>query len=166
MIANSYGLMIEGLVAVLLVLTIGYCMILNRRLSRLRNDENSFKGTIAELVASTESAERAIAGLKLAVRESEEILAARLRSSELICADLQRELKRGESVISRIVQIAQAADSGRARPGGEAELAPAAQVLNAPVARTEAIIRRKAAETMAAAQALANRARRRADQAA
>jgi hypothetical protein len=165
MIANSYGLMIEGLVAVLLVLTIGYCMILNRRLSRLRNDENSFKGTIAELVASTESAERAIAGLKLTVRESEEILAARLRSSELICADLQRELKRGESVISRIVRIAQAADSGRARPGEE-EPAPAAEVLNAPVVRTEAIIRRKAAETIAAAQALANRARRRADQAA
>jgi len=164
MIANSYGLMIEGLVAALLVLTIGYCMILNRRLSRLRNDENSFKGTIAELVASTESAERAIAGLKLTVRESEEILAARLRSSELICADLQRELKRGEGVISRIVQIAQAADSGR--PREEAKLAPVAEVLSAPVVRTEAIIRRKAAETIAAAQALANRARRRADQAA
>jgi hypothetical protein len=166
MIANSYGLMIEGLVAVLLVLTIGYCMILNRRLSRLRNDENSFKGTIAELVASTESAERAIAGLKLTVRESEEILAARLRSSELICADLQRELKRGESVISRIVRIAQAADSGRARPGEDAESAPVAEAQSAPVVRTEAIIRRKAAETIAAAQALANRARRRADQAA
>jgi hypothetical protein len=42
MIANSYGLIIEGLVAVLLVLTIGYCMLLNRRLTRLRNDEHSF----------------------------------------------------------------------------------------------------------------------------
>jgi hypothetical protein len=166
MTANSYGLMIEGLVAVLLVLTISYCMVLNRRLSRLRSDENSFKGTIAELVSATESAERAIAGLKLTVRESEEVLAARLRSSELICTDLQRELKRGEGVISRIVRIAQAADTARPREEGDADLAPVVEVLKAPVVHTEAIIRRKAAETIAAAQALANRARRRADQAA
>ena len=103
MTANSYGLMIEGLVAVLLVLTISYCMVLNRRLSLLRRDESSFKGTIAELVSATESAERAIAGLKLTVRESEEILAARLRSSELICADLQRELKRGD--VGRVITV-------------------------------------------------------------
>jgi hypothetical protein len=38
--------------------------------------------------------------------------------------------------------------------------------MKAPVVHTEAIIRLKAAETIAAAQALANRARRRADQAA
>jgi hypothetical protein len=168
MIANNYGLAIEGLVAVLLVLTISYCMILNRRLSRLRNDETSFKGTIAELVSATESAERAIAGLKLTVRESEEILAARLRSSELICADLQRDVKRGESVISRIARIAQAAESSRPReaPAPEPDLAPVVEILKAPVVHTEAIIRRKAAETIAAAQALASRARRRADQAA
>jgi uncharacterized protein DUF6468 len=164
MTANSYGLIIEGLVATLLVLTISYCMVLNRRLSKLRNDETSFKGTIAELIASTESAERAIAGLKLTVRESEEILAARLRSSELIAADLQRELKRGEGVISRIARIAEAADS--ARPREDADIAPVVEVLKAPVVHTEALIRRKAAETIAAAQALANRAKRRADQAA
>jgi hypothetical protein len=164
--ANSYGLIIEGLVATLLVLTIGYCMILNRRLSRLRNDEMSFRGTIAELIASTESAERAIAGLKLAVRESEEILAKRLRDSELICADLQRELKRGEGVISRIARIAQAADGAKPPAQADEDIAPVAAVLNAPVVHTEAIIRRKAAETIAAAQALASRARRRADQAA
>jgi hypothetical protein len=158
---NSYGLIIEGLVAALLVLTIGYCMILNRRLSKLRNDENSFKGTIAELVASTESAERAIAGLKLTVRESEEILAARLRASETVCGDLQRELKRGEGVLSRIVRIAEAADG--ARPVAEA---PVAETTNVQPLTTEALIRRRAADTMAAAQALANRTRLRAGQAA
>lgn len=161
MISNSYGLIIEGLVAVLLMLTIGYCMLLNRRLTRLRNDEHSFKDTIAELVSSTESAERAIAGLKMTVRESEEILAKRLRDSELICADLQRELKRGEGVLSRIIRITEAANDTRPQ---EREIAPVSEA--EPVQSAQAIIRRRAAETVAAAQALANRARLRAGQAA
>lgn len=161
MSTNSYGLIIEGLVAVLLVLTISYCMILNRRLTRLRNDEHSFKDTIAELVVSTESAERAIAGLKLTVRESEEILAARLRASELICTDLQRELKRGEGILSRIVRITEAANGVKPQ---EAEAPPVVEAV--PVLTTQALIRRRAAETVAAAQALANRARVRAGQAA
>jgi hypothetical protein len=161
MIANSYGLIIEGLVAVLLVLTIGYCMLLNRRLTRLRNDEHSFKDTIAELIAATESAERAIAGLKLAVRDSEEILAKRLRDSELIATDLQRELKRGEGVLSRIIRITEAASDTRPQ---EREAAPA--MASEPVLNAQALIRRRAAETVAAAQALANRARLRAEQAA
>lgn len=163
MSTNSYGLIIEGLVAALLMLTIGYCMILNRRLSRLRNDENSFKGTIAELVASTENAERAIAGLKLTVRESEEVLASRLYASEKVCGDLQRELKRGEGVLTRIVQIAEAADGARpnqSTPALAAEI-PAIQALS-----SEMLIRRRVAETAAAAQALATRSRLRAERAA
>ena len=32
---NGIGMMINGVVAILLVLTIGYCMLLNRRLSLL-----------------------------------------------------------------------------------------------------------------------------------
>ena len=36
--------MIESLVAVLLLLTIGYCVVLNRRLKRLKADEQALKG--------------------------------------------------------------------------------------------------------------------------
>lgn len=152
--ANLYGLVIEGLVAVLLVLTIGYCMVLNRRLSRLRSNEASFKITIAELVAATESAERAIAGLKMAVRDSNDTLGERLRSSESVRVDLEKELERGEGVLARIMRIAEAADDARPRA------APAPEPVQ-PV-QPEIPARRRAAETVAAAQALAQRTRRRA----
>ena len=56
--------MIEGLVAILLMLTVGYCMLLNRRLKLLKADEQSLRATISELVTATEIAERAVAGLK------------------------------------------------------------------------------------------------------
>ena len=68
-VSNGIGIMIEGLVAILLMLTVGYCMLLNRRLKLLKADEQSLRATISELVTATEIAERAIAGLKVTVHE-------------------------------------------------------------------------------------------------
>lgn len=77
---NGIGMIINGLVAILLVLTIGYCMLLNRRLKLLKSDEHSLRATISELVTATDIAERAIAGLKLTVEECEVELEACFRS--------------------------------------------------------------------------------------
>ena len=160
MSANFYGLVIECLVAVLLLLTIGYCLILNRRLARLRADEGPFKETIAELVAATDSAERAIAGLKMTVRDCDDTLGERLRASEGLCERLDQELSHGEQLLSRVARIVAAAQDAR-RPAVE----PQANENQQP-ASSETLIRRRAAETMAAAQALASRARLRAGEAA
>jgi hypothetical protein len=158
--ANFYGLVIECLVAVLLLLTIGYCVILNRRLARLRADEGSFKATIAEIVAATASAERAIAGLKMTVRDCDNTLGERLRASDAVSESLADELSRGEQLLSRIARIVAAAHESR-RPAVE----PEANENREPASR-EPPVRRRAAETMAAAQALASRARLRAGKAA
>lgn len=161
--ANFYGLVIECLVAVLLLLTIGYCLILNRRLARLRADAGSFKATIAELVSATDGAERAIAGLKLTVRDCDDTLGERLRASEAVRQGLGDELSRGEQLLSRIARIVAAAQEAR-RPQVEPQ---ANENTQAPQpASSEMLIRRRAAETKAAAQALASRARLRAGEAA
>ena len=86
--SHSFGLVIESLVAVLLLLTIGYCMLLNRRLKRLRADEQSMRAMIAELITATEIAERAIGGLKLTVRECDENLGAQLTAGTALSAKL------------------------------------------------------------------------------
>ena len=62
--SNGFGMIIDGLVAFLLILTIGYCMMLNSRLKLLKADEQSLRATISELVTATEIAERAIGGLE------------------------------------------------------------------------------------------------------
>src|SRR6267378_3408270 len=72
--SHSFGIVIESLVAALLLLTIGYCMLLNSRLKRLKADEHSLKATIGELITATEIAERAIGGLKHTVRDVNENL--------------------------------------------------------------------------------------------
>lgn len=102
-------LAIESLVALLLLVTIAYCALLNRRLQRLKADEQSLKATISELITATEIAERAIGGLKLTVRDCDKTLGERLRTAERFAADIERQLAAGEQVLSRLAQIAAAA---------------------------------------------------------
>jgi hypothetical protein len=100
---HSLGLAIESLVAVLLILTIGYCMLLNSRLKRLKADEHSLKAVIGELITATEIAERAIGGLKHTVRDVNENLAAdHLRDSDVGSA--QEADRRGRSRGAAAVQ--------------------------------------------------------------
>jgi len=104
-VSHGFGLIIESLVAVLLLLTIAYCMLLNKRLQRLRADEQTLKATISELITATEIAERAIAGLKTTVRECDQNLGERLRTAERFSADMERQLDAGEQILDRLTQI-------------------------------------------------------------
>lgn len=115
--SHSFGLAIESLVAVLLLLTIGYCMLLNRRLKRLRADEHSMRSMIAELITATEIAERAIGGLKLTVRECDENLGAQLTAGTALSAKLSKQVVAGEAILNRLTQIALAARPSSAEAG-------------------------------------------------
>src|SRR5258708_14070195 len=108
------GIASERLVAVLLLLTIGYCMLLNTRLKRLKADEHSLKATIGELITATEIAERAIGGLKLTVRDVNENLGNQLTSAPQMSQELRRQLAETETVFPRLSGIVTAA-----RPASE-----------------------------------------------
>ena len=119
--SHSFGIVIESLVAVLLLLTIGYCMLLNTRLKRLKADEHSLKATIGELITATEIAERAIGGLKHTVRDVNENLGNQLSSAAQMSQQLKKQLAEGDNVIRRLSRIAIAA-----RPLSEPEVEPVA----------------------------------------
>jgi chromosome segregation ATPase len=109
--SHSFGVAIESLVAILLLLTIGYCMLLNTRLKRLKADEHSLKATIAELITATEIAERAIGGLKHTVRDVNENLGNQLTAAGQLSLQLKKQLAEGDHVVRRISKIAIAARS-------------------------------------------------------
>jgi len=148
--SNGLGLMIESLVAVLLLLTITFCIVLNGRLKKLKADEQALKGTISELITATEIAERAIAGLKMTVRDCDQNLSERLRAGEALAGELGRQLEGGRQVLAQLTQITLAA-----RP---AQSAPAPEALQAALPDAQA--------TAQAAAAFAARARQRLSQAA
>ena len=98
---HSFGLVIESLVTVLLMLTIGYCMLLNKRLKRLKADEQSLKATIGELITATEIAERAIGGLKHTVRDVNENLGNQIVAATELSRHLSKQLAEGDGVLRR-----------------------------------------------------------------
>jgi chromosome segregation ATPase len=117
--SHVFGIVIESLVAVLLMVTIGYCMLLNKRLKRLKADEHSLKATIAELITATEIAERAIGGLKHTVRDVNENLGNQLTSAAQMSQQLKKQLAEGDNIFRRLSRIATAA-----RPAAEPEPEP------------------------------------------
>ena len=119
---HSFGLVIESLVTVLLMLTIGYCMLLNKRLKRLKADEQSLKATIGELITATEIAERAIGGLKHTVRDVNENLGNQIVTATELSRHLSKQLTEGDAVLRRLSRIALAA-----RPASAQETEPAEQ---------------------------------------
>jgi hypothetical protein len=138
------GIVIESLVAALLFVTIAYCVMLNKRLKLLRNDEQALKATIGELITATEIAERAIAGLKVTVRECNDNLGGQLASASEMCDRLGTHVHAGESVLHRLSRIAVAA---RVKPE-EAEAR--SKNAKAIVAAAEAFAERKRADGLAA----------------
>ena len=139
----QFGYLIESMVSILLLLTILYCVRLNKQLRLLKADEQSLRATIAELITATEIAERAIAGLKQTMREGEQGLTSRIQRSEQLCTDIDKQMKAGEQLLDKLVRIASA--------GRLAEPTPVPAPVSAPDAKAVA----------AAAQAFAERARAR-----
>ncbi len=75
-------LLADSLVAVLLVATILSSVGLSRKITRLKADEMAMRTTIAELMLATETAERAIAGLRTTLGDCDRTLADRLRTAD------------------------------------------------------------------------------------
>jgi hypothetical protein len=117
-------MLIDCVVAILLVMTIGYCMMLNRRLKLLKADEQSLRATISELITATEIAERAIGGLKITVHECDMGLGERIRKAERLAGDIDRAVVSGKDLISRLSQIISA---GRQADDALAAAAPKIQ---------------------------------------
>ena len=90
--SHGFGFLIESMVAVLLLLTILYCVRLSKQLRLLRADEQSLRATIAELVTATEIAEQT--------------LGAHIASADQLSADLARQLSAGEDMLGKLARIA------------------------------------------------------------
>jgi len=134
---HNFGFMIESMVAVLLLLTILYCVRLSKQLRLLRADEQSLRATIAELVTATGIAERAIGELKVTMRDGEQALSKTLAQAQQASGDIELQLAAGRELIAKLARI-----TGAAKP---------TELTEAPAAR----------EVAAAAQAFADRARAR-----
>lgn len=143
---SSIAILTEAVVAVLLAITIGYCVLLDRRLKTLKGDRAALQAVIGELMAATGAAERAIATLREAVTDCEYELGAKLVRGGELAGELAERISAGRQVVQQIGRITQAAQPRDPTPA----------VVTPPKSRI--------AETVAQARALASRFEERARQ--
>ncbi len=96
------GLVLEGTVIVLLVATIVFCIILERRMRAFRADHEGFALLIGDLNEATRNAEKAVSGLKLTATEAEADLGDKLRRARALSDELTFMVDAGNSLAERL----------------------------------------------------------------
>jgi hypothetical protein len=109
----AFGMMVETMVAILLAVTIGYCVVLNERLKRLHSDRDELRQMVADLVSATTLADAAIKELKATAVEADLTLTARLEEAERFGVELAYHINAGQSVLERIARITTAARNSK-----------------------------------------------------
>lgn len=154
------SLIIEMIVVILLGVTVTYCIILDRRLQKLRADETAMRQTVVDLGLATDRAERAIEGLRTVLSESDRTLGDSLKAAEATSAGLMESIRSGDEVMERIGKIVvsarRAVDDMQMRQPEARMPEQASRGIPAPPPAPS-----KLSETLAAAEAFAERARRR-----
>jgi hypothetical protein len=121
MFGLPFGLIVETLVAILLATTIGYCVVLNRRLKRLHSDRDQLRKMVTDLITATNLANSAIKELKTTAIEAEQVLQTRLDEAERFGVELAQHVSAGQQVMDKIARITSAARA----PSGTATLSMA-----------------------------------------
>ena len=84
---------LESVVALLLVITLGYCFVLERRMRAFRSNQEALRTLICDLDSATGRAERAVAGLSLTTKEAQSGLESKINDA--------RNLTRSLSMLAR-----------------------------------------------------------------
>jgi hypothetical protein len=131
---STLMLFAEILVAILLVATVVTSIRLSRRITRMQGDETAMRATVVELMKATETAERAIAGLRTTLGDCEKTLGDRLRVAERYASDLAEQVEAGENVMNRMMSMVESSRQAMQAPQVIQAPQPVspAQVINPP----------------------------------
>jgi len=96
------SLIVEILLSLLLLATLGYCALLERRLSALRSGQDGLKETIGELNGAIANAGSSMRLLKAAAAGASETLDERLVRARSLADELSLLMVSGERIADRI----------------------------------------------------------------
>ncbi|HKD22270.1 MAG TPA: DUF6468 domain-containing protein [Rhizomicrobium sp.] len=112
----NFALLVEIVLVVLLSATLGYCAILERRLSQLRKGQDGFKDTIAELNAAITAAGISMRQLNASASGAAGALDDRLTRARSLSDELALLTNSGERIAQRIEKGANAGKSVSSPP--------------------------------------------------
>ncbi len=92
----------DAVVALLLIATIGYSVLLNRRLATVRSDRDKFEALVRNLTAASQRAEAAVSSLRGTADELGRRLEKKVEEARGLADDLVYMIERGGSIADRL----------------------------------------------------------------
>lgn len=122
------GLVLEAVVAVLLVVTIIYCIMLDRRIRSFKSEQINLAGLVAQLSNATDHAEVAVAGLKTTAEEADGELDSKLKKARSLSEELAFMVETGNNLAGKLADPARRGEPARGASAADnvAYLKPAA----------------------------------------
>lgn len=122
------GLVLEAVVAVLLVVTIIYCIMLDRRIRSFKSEQINLAGLVAQLSNATDHAEVAVAGLKSTAEEADGELDSKLKKARSLSEELAFMVETGNNLAGKLADPARRGEPARGASAADnvAYLKPAA----------------------------------------
>ncbi len=117
--AVDWKVILDLVVSVLLIATIGYAWMLNQRLSSLRKNRDDLAKTIAAFNEATLRAESSIPKLRKAAEESGQTLQERVEKAQSLRDDLAFMIERADTMANRLENAVRSARSDSAKPTPE-----------------------------------------------
>lgn len=92
----------DAIVALLLIATIGYSYILNRRLGTVRSDREKFEVLVRTLNAASQRAETAVTGLRVTADDLSRRLEKKVEEARALADDLSYMIERGGGIADKL----------------------------------------------------------------
>ena len=125
----------DAIVALLLIATIGYSMVLNRRLGAVRNDREKFEVLVRNLNAASQRAEAAVTNLRVTADDLSRRLEKKVEEAKALSDDLTYMMERGGGIADRLANQIRAG-----RDALKPDLQPDAKPAPKPQPRAEHVV--------------------------
>jgi ABC-type transporter Mla subunit MlaD len=116
----------DAIVALLLIATIGYSMVLNRRLGAVRNDREKFEVLVRSLNAASQRAEAAVTNLRVTADDLSRRLEKKVEQARSLSDDLTYMIERGDGIADKLANQVRAGRDAL-KPDFQPEAKPAAK---------------------------------------
>lgn len=93
---------LDLLLILLLAATVGYCVVLNARLGRLRDGQAEFKGLVDTLTAATDKAQTSLRELRALTETASETLSKNIKSARELSDELSVITESGNALAQRL----------------------------------------------------------------
>ncbi len=130
---QDYGLVVDIVICLLLVTTIGYAVALNRKLAVLRSARGEMEKLFADFAAATGQADGGLQALKQCSSEAGETLAQNVSDACRLADEMAFLVKKGNEIADRL-EVAIAASRKAAQSAQSVQSAQSAQAPRRPAA--------------------------------